>query len=294
MNEHAVLFQGVTKSFGAVRAVDGLNLSIDRGETVALLGANGAGKSTSISMLLGLLEPTTGQVSVLGGSPHGAVAAGRIGAMLQDGGLMPGVTVGALVGLACRMYAHPRPVAELLADADLTAIAGRRTDRLSGGQEQRLRFALAIAGNPNVLVLDEPTAAMDVESRRAFWTTIRGYAAGGRTVLFATHYLEEADENADRIVVIAGGRIVTDGTPTEIKAAAGGRTVRFTLGDEPCAGLETLPGVTAVEVHGGTVALRTIDVEATVRALFAGRERVPDLEVGGADLEDAVLALTSR
>lgn len=292
MTEPAVFLQSVTKNFGAVRAVDELNLSVDRGETVALLGANGAGKSTSINLMLGLLAPTTGQVSVLGGSPGHAVAEGRIGAMLQDGGLMPGVTVGALVGLACRMYPRPRPVAELLADAGLTSIAARRTDRLSGGQAQRLRFAIAIAGNPEVLVLDEPTAAMDVESRRAFWTTIRGYAAGGRAVLFATHYLEEADENADRIVVIAGGQVVTDGTPTEIKAAAGGRSVRFTLGGEPCAGLDLLPGVTAVEVHGGTVALRTIDVEATVRALFTTRDRVPDLEVGGADLEEAVLALT--
>ncbi|MFL6051328.1 MAG: ATP-binding cassette domain-containing protein [Actinoallomurus sp.] len=282
----------MSKTFGSVRAIDGLDLSIDPGETVALLGANGAGKSTSVSLMLGLLAPTAGQVSVLGGCPDQAVAAGRIGAMLQDGGLMPGVTVGGLVSLACRLYPHPRPVKQLLAEADLTSIAGRRTDRLSGGQAQRLRFALAIAGNPEVLVLDEPTAAMDVESRRAFWTTIRGYAAGGRTVLFATHYLEEADENADRIVVIAGGRVVADGTPTEIKAAAGGRSVRFTLGGEPCAGLDLLPGVTAVEVHGGTVVLRTMDVEATVRALFASRDRVPDLEVGGADLEDAVLALT--
>ncbi|TKA06341.1 ABC transporter ATP-binding protein [Actinacidiphila oryziradicis] len=292
MTQHAVSFQCVTKTFGSVRAVGGLDLTLDRGETVALLGANGAGKSTSISMLLGLLEPTAGQLSVLGGSPNQAVAEGRIGAMLQDGGLMPGVTVGALVSLACRIYPSPRPVKQLLADADLISIASRRTDRLSGGQAQRLRFALAIAGNPQVLVLDEPTAAMDVESRRAFWTTIRGYAAGGRTVLFATHYMEEADENADRIVVIAGGRVVTDGTPTEIKAAAGGRSVRFTLGGESCAGLDLLPGVRVVEVHGGTVALRTTDVEATVRALFATRDQVPDLEVGGADLEDAVLALT--
>ncbi|MCW2946329.1 MAG: transporter ATP-binding subunit [Actinoallomurus sp.] len=189
MTDHAVFFQDVTRTFGPVRAVDGLDLTIDRGETVALLGANGAGKSTSVSLLLGLLAPTTGQVSVLGGTADQAVAAGRIGAMLQDGGLMPGVTVGALVRLACRIYPRSRPVRQLLADADLTSIADRRTDRLSGGQAQRLRFALAIAGNPEVLVLDEPTAAMDVESRRAFWTTIRGYAADGRTVLFATHYL---------------------------------------------------------------------------------------------------------
>ncbi|MFG2044046.1 ATP-binding cassette domain-containing protein [Dactylosporangium sp. NPDC048998] len=292
MTTNALTFDGAVKTFGSVRAVDGLNLTIDRGETVALLGPNGAGKSTSVNLLLGLQTPASGRVSVLGGSPAQAVASGRIGAMLQDGGLMPGVTVGGLLALAGRIYPNPRPVEQLVADADLGGLLRRRTDRLSGGQLQRLRFALAIAGNPDVLVLDEPTAAMDVESRRGFWATIRDYAAGGRTVLFATHYLQEADENADRIVVIAGGRVVRDGTPTEIKAAAANRSVRFTLDDQPCAGLDRLPGVTAVEVHGRTATLRTTDAEATLRALFAIRDRVPDLEVGGADLEDAVLALT--
>lgn len=294
MTEPAVSFQGVTKDFGAVRAINGLDLSMDRGETTALLGANGAGKSTSVNLLLGLLTPTAGRVSVLGGSPARAVAAGRIGAMLQEGGLMPGVSVRALLGLACRIYPNPRPVDELLAAADLTGLARRRTDRLSGGQTQRLRFALAIAGNPDVLLLDEPTAAMDIQSRRAFWATIRTYAAGGRTVLFATHYLEEADEHADRIVVIADGRVVTDGTPAEVKAAAGGQTVRFSVGDDPIAGLDLLPGVTAVEVHGRTATLRTCDAEATLRALFASLDRVPHLEVTGAALDDAVLAITRR
>lgn len=253
---------------------------------------SGRPRYSSINLLLGLLTPTAGLVRVLGGAPEDAVAAGRIGAMLQDGGLMPGVTVGGLLELAVRIYPNPRPVAQLVEDADLGGIMRRRTDRLSGGQLQRLRFALAIAGNPDVLVLDEPTAAMDVESRRVFWSTIRDYAAGGRTVLFATHYLQEADENADRIVVIAGGRVVSDGTPTELKAAAADRCVRFTLDDQPCAGLDRLPGVTVMEAHGRTVTLRTTDAEATLRALFAARERVPDLEVSGADLEDAVLALT--
>ncbi|GLY69801.1 ABC transporter ATP-binding protein [Amycolatopsis taiwanensis] len=276
-----------------MRAVDGLDLSLRRGETVALLGANGAGKSTTVNLLLGLLTPSAGRVSVLGGRPGEAVAAGRVGVMLQDGGLMPGVAVAELIGLARALYPRPRPLARLLADAGLTDLARRRVDRLSGGQYQRLRFAIAVAGDPDLLVLDEPTTAMDVASRRAFWAGIQEYAASGKTILFATHYLEEADENADRIVVIAAGKVVADGTPGRIKAAAGGRVVRFTLGDDDCAGLDRLPGVTAVEIHGPAAILHTTDAEATVRALFAGRDRVPDIEVAGTNLEDAVLALTS-
>jgi ABC-2 type transport system ATP-binding protein len=164
--------------------------------------------------------------------------------------------------------------------------------RLSGGQTQRLRFALAIAGDPALLVLDEPTTAMDVRSRHDFWRTVRGYAARGATVLFTTHHMDEADENADRIVVVAGGRVVLDGTPGAIKAAAGEQRVRFTVGTGDLAGLELLPGVTAVQPHGTSVTLRTTDAEATVRALVTSRASTPDLEVTGAGLEDAFLALT--
>ncbi|HWC80997.1 MAG TPA: ABC transporter ATP-binding protein [Pseudonocardiaceae bacterium] len=292
MTEIAVDFTGVTRTFGAVRAVDGLDLTIAAGQTVALLGPNGAGKSTTVSLLLGLLTPDAGRIAVLGRPPGQTVAAGQVGAMLQNGGLMPGVPVAGLIELTRRLYPNPRPLADLLADADLTGLARRRVDKLSGGQSQRLRFALAVAGDPDLLVLDEPTAAMDVASRRTFWANIRGYAEQGRTVLFATHYLEEADENADRVVVIAGGRVLTEGTPAEIKRAAGGSTVRFSAGGAGRAGLERLPGVTAVETRGPAVTLRTRDAEATVRALFAARDRVPDLEVSGVDLEDAFLALT--
>jgi ABC-2 type transport system ATP-binding protein len=292
MSEAAVVFDEVTKNFGQVRAVDGLDLTVPTGELVAVLGPNGAGKSTTANLLLGLLRPTTGHVTVLGRRPADAVAAGQVGAMLQDGGLMPGVTVTGLVDLARGIYPHPRPLAELLADADLAGLANRRVDRLSGGQTQRLRFALAIAGDPDLLVLDEPTTAMDVRSRQDFWCTVRGYAARGTTVLFATHYLAEADENADRIVVVVGGRVVVDGTPAQVKASAGGHRVRFTVGNDELAGLDRLPHVTAVEVRGSSVTLRTTDAEATLRALLCARDHTPDLEVTGADLEDAFLALT--
>jgi ABC-2 type transport system ATP-binding protein len=165
MSEPAVDFRGVSKAYGSVTAVDGFDLIIRVGETVALLGANGAGKSSVVSLMLGLLRPDAGTVEVLGIRPHEVVARGRIGVMLQDGGLMPGVTVRGLLGLAVALYPHnPRSVDRLLSDTGLAELSGRRVDR--GGQAQRLRFAVAIAGEPDVLVLDEPTAAMDVKSRR--------------------------------------------------------------------------------------------------------------------------------
>ncbi|WP_285574472.1 ABC transporter ATP-binding protein [Actinoallomurus iriomotensis] len=289
---NAITFTGVSKSYGAVRAVEALDLEIAAGQAVALLGPNGAGKSTSINMLLGLIRPTAGTVGVFGQPPDAAVRAGWIGAMPQDGALVPGLTVREVVEFVRSLYPEPMPLDEVLSLANLTSLAKRRADQLSGGQAQRVRFAIAVAGAPRLLVLDEPTAAMDVESRRSFWASMRAYAAGGRTILFATHYLEEADENADRVVVISRGQVVADGTAQEIKSAAGGRTVRFTIGDRPTAGLDTLPGVTGMEVRGGSVRLRTTDPDATVQALYASGVEVRDLEVKGADLEEAFLSLT--
>ncbi|MEV5752635.1 ABC transporter ATP-binding protein [Actinoallomurus sp. NPDC052308] len=289
---NAIAFTGVAKSYGSVRAVEGLDLTIEAGSTVALLGPNGAGKSTSIGMLLGLVRPSAGEIRVFGDEPDAAVKRGRVGAMLQDGDLVPGLTVREVVSFVRGLYPDPMPLAEILTLANLTDLAGRRADRLSGGQAQRVRFAIAVAGAPRLLVLDEPTAAMDVESRRSFWASMREYAATGRTVLFATHYLEEADENADRVIVIARGRVVADGSPQEIKAAVGTGTVRFTIGDQPTAGLDALPGVSAIDVRGAIARLRTTDPDATVQALYATGLRVSDLEVKGADLEDAFLSLT--
>jgi ABC-2 type transport system ATP-binding protein len=293
VHDQAVELAGVSKRFGTARAVDGLDLEIAPGETVALLGPNGAGKSTTVKLLLGLVPPDSGRVRVLGGGAAEAVAGGRIAAMLQDGGFMPGVKVIELLRFAAGLYPHPLPLERVLDTAGLHELAGRRVDRLSGGQAQRVRFALALAGNPEVLVLDEPTAAMDVEGRRAFWAAMRAEAAAGRTVLFATHYLEEAEEGSDRVVVIANGRVVADGSPSRIKATVGGRTVRFTLTGRSSQGLDRLPGVTAVEVQGQRVRLRTSDADATVCALDERRDQVRDLEIAGADLEEAFLALTA-
>ncbi|MGW8973898.1 ABC transporter ATP-binding protein [Streptomyces platensis] len=288
----AVGFSGVTRSYGAVRAVDGLDLEIAAGGTVALLGRNGAGKSTTLNMLLGLLPPSTGTVRLFGGTPESAVLAGRVGAMLQDGKAIPRVTVRELITFVAAAYPHPMDVTEALELAGLDEFGGRRVDRLSGGQAQRVRFAVALAGNPELLVLDEPTAALDVEARRAFWRSMRAYARRGHTVLFSTHYLEEADEHADRIVVIDRGRVVADGSGDAIKRRAGGSQVSFDLAGAATGPLSELPGVSAVEVRGDRARLRTADSDATVLAL-AGLGLVRGLQVTPASLEDAFLALTS-
>ncbi|MFI6315975.1 ABC transporter ATP-binding protein [Nonomuraea sp. NPDC050556] len=292
---NAIVFDEVSKSYGDVLAVDQLSLSIEPGKTVAMLGPNGAGKSTSINMLLGLMRPTHGTITVFGSTPDEAVAKGEVGAMLQSGQLIPDLTVLELIDLVRRLYPNPLDLDEILKMADLSELVKRRADKLSGGQTQRVRFALSIAGAPRVLVLDEPTAAMDVESRMRFWDAMRAYAAGGRTVLFATHYMEEADEYSDRVLVVARGRLVADGTAAEIKTSVGGHTVRFTLGEQPAAGLDLLPGVTSVEIGSGGVTLRTSDTDATVAALYRGTTLdIRDLQLNGADLEDAFLALTKE
>ncbi|MDX2706151.1 ABC transporter ATP-binding protein [Streptomyces sp. PA03-6a] len=289
----ATVFTHVSKSFGQVRAVDDLSLTLHPGETVALLGPNGAGKSTALDLLLGLRTPDSGTVEVFGTTPRRAITEGRVGAVLQSGGLMEEVTVRELVRLACDLHPRAHPVAEVMAAAGLESIADRKVDKLSGGQEQRVRFALATAGASDLLVLDEPTTGMDVSARQAFWEAMRGQVKQGRTVLFATHYLEEADAVADRVLVLQGGRLVADGTAAEIKARAGVRRIVFDLDtppDEPA--LRALPRVTDVEVTGRTVRIRSTDADATVHAVYAAGLYPRHLEVAGLGLEQAFLAIT--
>ena len=282
---------GLTVRHGDVLAVDDLDLRIGRGETVALLGPNGAGKSTTVSAVLGLLRPAAGSVRVLGRAPADAVRAGCVGAMLQHGGLPGEARVGEVLHLVRRSYADPWPLDDLVATTGIGGLLGRDVDALSGGQRPRVLLALALAGQPPLLLLDEPTSAMDVEGRRAFWTTMRDLAARGTTVVFATHHLEEADAVADRVVVMAGGRVVADGPSAGLRSAVAGRTVRFSAPDG--ATFDRVPGVTGASRLGGTVALATTDVEATLRALLADGVPLADLEVRGASLEDAVLSLTT-
>jgi ABC-2 type transport system ATP-binding protein len=291
-----VRLRGLHKTYatpsGPVEAVRDVDLDIAPGETIALLGPNGAGKSTTVDMLLGLQRPDQGTVEIFGASPHDAVAHGRIGAMLQSGGLLDHLTVRELLTMVAGLYPTPLAPGEALQRAGVEDLAERRTERLSGGQTQRVRFALALVSNPELLVLDEPTVGMDVEARHAFWTAVRGMAGHGATVLFATHYLEEADRYADRIVLMARGEVVADGPPTEIKAMVGTRTIRATLPHAPLAEIEALPGVVSAERRGESVILSCSDSDAAIRALLVQEPEARDIEIGGAALEQAFLQLT--
>ncbi len=292
-----IRLRGLAKSFpgpdGPIEAVRGIDLAISAGETVALLGPNGAGKSTTIDMLLGLLAPDRGSVSVFGTSPSEAVARGGLGAMLQTGALIRDLSVRELIAMMASLYPAPLDVEEVLELTGVGEIAGQRTQKLSGGQTQRVRFAVALVSNPELLVLDEPTVAMDVEGRRGFWTIMRAFAARGKTIVFATHYLEEADAYADRAVLMAHGSVVADGPTTEIRAMVGTRTIRATLPGADIDALGMLAGVSGAERHGEVVILTCTDSDAAIRALLADHPDARDIEITAAGLEQAFLALTA-
>ena len=289
-----VSFDNVSKHYGSLRAVDRLSLDLRAGQTVALLGPNGAGKSTSLDMLLALRKPTSGRIRMFGSDPYHAVKTGRVGAMLQSGGLMPEVTVRELVQLVTGLQPRPVPVSTTLRRAGIESIADQRVDRLSGGQTQRVRFALAIVGDCDLIVLDEPTTAMDVETRRRFWGSMKEEVAEGKTLLFATHYLEEADQAADRILVINRGRLLADGTPAEIKERAGAKRISFRLenADEPL--LLGLPGLVSLDVRGDVVQIQSSDSDATLYALLDAGYRPREVEIGSHGLEQAFLAITAE
>src|SRR5579863_203124 len=289
-----VSFDNVSKHYGSLIAVDGLTLDLRPGETVALLGPNGAGKSTSLDMLLALRKPTSGKIEMFGSDPYHAVKSGRVGAMLQSGGLMPEVTVRELVTLVTTLQPKPEPIQTTLQRAGIDKFADRRVDRLSGGQTQRVRFALAICGKSELIVLDEPTTAMDVETRRLFWESMKAEVAEGRTLLFATHYLEEADQAADRILVINRGRLLADGTPAEIKAKAGARRITFHLDQVDEQFLLGLPGLVNLEVRRDFVQIQTGDSDATLYGVLDAGLRPRDIEVTGLGLEQAFLAITAE
>jgi ABC-2 type transport system ATP-binding protein len=291
----ALSFRDVTHRYGLRIALDRLDLEVAQGEVLALLGPNGAGKSTTISALLGLVRPQEGRVEVLGSDPRQSVADGRVGAMLQSGsgiGLPPGVRVDQAIGLVRRLYPRPASLDQIVERADIGALLRRRTDRLSGGQAQRVRFAIAIAGDPEVVFLDEPTSAMDVESRQGFWRMMRDFGNEGRTVLFATHHLAEADEIADRVVVLNHGKVVADGPGATLKAAVATRRLRFVTDRPDRTQLSELDGVTEVDVCGTGVSIDSLDADATIRDLVGLDVPFRDLEVTGAGLEQAFLALT--
>jgi len=289
----AVDLESVVKRFGPVTAVDNLSLRIRPGEVVALLGPNGAGKTTTVDMLLGLSAPTEGRVRVYGQRPHDAVALGLVSAVMQTGGLLKDYTVEETVKLTAVLFGRPPgEVDAALRRAGIADIGKRLVGKCSGGQQQRLRFAMALLPDPELLILDEPTTGMDVGGRHDFWTAIRQDARSGRTVIFATHYLEEADAYADRVVFVRRGRIVADGTAAEVKALASGRTVRATLPGASQPDLLALPGVDSVEIRGDTVYVHARDTDAVARHLLT-TTAARDLEITSRNLEEAFLTLTA-
>lgn len=292
-----ILLSGLTKTFrspqGPVHAVRGIDVSIAPGETVALLGPNGAGKSTTIDMILGLHRPDSGDVRVFGMSPSEAIAAGAVGGMLQTGAVIKDLSVREIITMIASLYPNPLPVDEVMAMSGITDLDGRKTTRLSGGQTQRVRAAMALVSNPDLLVLDEPTVALDVQARHEFWTTMRTFASRGKTVLFATHYLEEADAYADRIILMARGSIVADGPANMIKASVNVKTIRASVPDVPPDELRRLPGVTDLEPRGEAFVLTCTDSDSALRALLQVSPRAHDIEVTGAGLDQAFMQLTA-
>ncbi|MGQ0383203.1 MAG: ABC transporter ATP-binding protein [Gammaproteobacteria bacterium] len=283
--------ENVTRRFGRQLAVDGLDLAIPRGGVYALLGPNGAGKTTTISMLLGLLQPDSGRIAVLGGRPGEMDARRAIGAMLQVGGVPATLRVREHIELFSGYYAKPLPLARVIGMAGLAGLEERRFDRLSGGEKQRVLFALALCGDPELLFLDEPTVGLDVESRRRMWQVIRDFAGAGRTVVLTTHYLEEADALADRIGVLHRGRLVAEGSPEEIKARVGGRMVRCVT-TLPRETLAALPGATGIRQSGTRIEIATTAAEDLLRRLLALDPHLSGIEITGIGLDDAFLALT--
>ena len=289
----AIDLQHLTKRYGATTAVNDLTLQVNAGEILAFLGPNGAGKTTTIDMMLGLARPNAGTVQIYGKLPVEAIARGEIAAVMQTGGLLKDFTVSETVQYTASLYPHARPVSEVLDRAGIGGIASRRVGQCSGGEQQRLRFAMALLSDPRLLILDEPTTGMDVEGRREFWQAIREDAKRGRTILFATHYLDEADAYADRIVLIREGSIVADGTTAEIKNLASGRRVRATLEDPALDVIRALDGVIAVEQRGDSVFINCSNSDIVARYLLTATS-ARDLEVSSQNLEAAFVALTAK
>jgi ABC-2 type transport system ATP-binding protein len=284
--------ENATKRYGTVAAVDNLDLNIRAGEVLSLLGPNGAGKTTSINLLLGLAEPTAGKARLFGRSPRELAARRRVGAMLQDAVFEGHTRIEECVALHAGYYPDPIAVDATLRLAGIGNLAKRPITKLSGGQKQRLMFALALVGNPELLFLDEPTAGLDVEGRRALWKTLRELAADGRTIVLTTHYLEEADALADRIVVINNGRAIAEGSPAGIKSRAALKRIRCVT-QLPVTEVEKLPPVKDATADGMRLDIMTLKPEDVLRELLWRDPELTDLEVTGARLEDAFIALTS-
>jgi ABC-2 type transport system ATP-binding protein len=285
--------KGVSKNYGDVRALKNVDLGIRAGELLALLGPNGAGKTTAVRLLLGLAKPSSGSVNIFGGNPVDAEFRRRTGAMLQVAKVPETLKVREHIDLFSSYYPHPLPLAETLAIAGIEQIKNRNFGELSGGQRQRVLFALAICGDPDLLFLDEPTVSLDVEARRLLWEEIRKLVERGKTVLLTTHYLQEADELADRVVVINQGAIIAEGTPGEIKAKTAGKKIRCVT-RIPVDVISSLPQVLKVSHDRGALEIQVSEAEPVMRELLRQDSQLSGLEISSAGLEDAFLALTQE
>ncbi|MGA8761270.1 MAG: ABC transporter ATP-binding protein [Candidatus Sulfotelmatobacter sp.] len=281
----------VSKSYGQVRALRGVNFAVHAGEVVALLGPNGAGKTTAVKLLLGLMQPNAGEVRVFDGDPVNPQNRMRTGAMLQVGRVPETLRVREHIDLFSSYYPNPLPLDTVLAIAGLEKLRDRKFGDLSGGQRQRALFALAICGDPDLLFLDEPTVGLDVEARRALWEQIRYLVARGKTILLTTHYLQEADALAGRIAVINRGEIIAEGTPTEIKSQTSGKRIRCVTRLSTAA-MRQIPGVTEVKGDREAVEIHAAEAESVVRELLARDPGLSGLEITSPGLEEAFLALT--
>ncbi|MEP6507544.1 MAG: ABC transporter ATP-binding protein [Gemmatimonadales bacterium] len=282
-----------TKRYGPTIALNDVSLDVRRGEVLSLLGPNGAGKTTSVKLMLGLNAPTSGSATLFGGDPRRAANRRRVGAMLQVGKVPETLRVREHIDQFRGYYPFPLSVAEVLDLGGLDGIEDRKFGELSGGQKQRVLFALALCGDPELLFLDEPTLGFDVEVRRAFWKQIRAYVSKGRTVLLTTHYLEEADALADRVVVIDKGVIVADGSPSEIKGRVSGRRIRCVTSVNATEIL-SMTGVTSVAIDSGRTEIMATEAESVVRELLRRDQSLANLEVGSVGLEDAFLSLIEK
>ncbi len=284
---------GARKSYGETEALRGVDLAIEPGRLVAILGPNGAGKTTAISLMLGLRKPTAGSALLFGIDPADRRARSRVGVMLQESGVPNTLKVKELMGLFASYYPHSLPLSRTLELSDLADKADSSVGQLSGGQKQRLYFALAICGDPEVIFLDEPTVGMDVQYRRLFLDSIRQFATAGKTIILTTHYLDEADELAERIVVIGHGKVIADGTPREIKSRVAGKKMSFAADGMSASTFDGLP-VSNLDITNGRVKLLSNAPEEVLRELFRRSLTIADLEVSGADLEEAFISITKE
>ena len=290
-----VKLAGVHKHYGEVQAVNGIDLTIETGQVVAFLGPNGAGKTTTLDMILSLSEPTSGSVTVFGTTPRAAVDAGQVAAVTQTGGLVADMTAYQHVRVMADLFGYPASRArEVIEETGLADLAKRQAKVCSGGERQRIKFAMSLVSNPELLIFDEPTTGMDVNARRSFWEGVHAQAAKGRTIIFATHYLEEADEYADRIVMVVGGKIVADGTVAEIRNRVSGRTCTCNFPDQ--AALDAATNMVRdladkVDVQGLQLSVHTKQSDEVLKRLIGQDTGATDILVTSQGIEDVFIAL---